>query len=318
MDTGVGSCVGPIFPDMSYEYIPIPDLITSEQSTYNNYLGKKGIPLSNFIPNKLSDQKIHFDPDFRDDINVYGDSTTHQKYLRKLQKKDIVLFYAGLTPWENERKQGKSKGIDLYLIGFLEVEKVIKVNIININKIRNNAHNKRFEYIKYLHEDIWQEYGVSYSKIIYNINNKNYFDINLIKNSILKYKKGKKINYSNIKNFDRDFEKILIKETWKKYIKNSNQEEVIETYMYLLDKFSKFTLVYGTNNSRLFNRAVKISKRSKNKSGSTENIVSKKWSKMLGIPMGLSIQRKNPRWIPNKKYNLNGKIDKILQIIQNT
>lgn len=312
IDTGVGGCVGPIFSDHSFEYIPIPDLITTEQCTYKSSIGRKGLPFSYYVPRKLHDQQIHYDPDFRNKINVYGDSTSHQKYFKKLNKGDIVLFYAGLTPWLNGYRQGS---IDLYIIGYLVVDKIHNVNINNIKKIKNNAHSKRYKYIEYLSSYIEGKHGLDYKELIEIYKNIGAFNLKLIIEGIKKYKKNKNNKYSNVRNFDKNLEKILNKENWNIFINNSTKEEAVETYTYLLDKFSKFILVCGDKNSKLLQKAIKISDRSLNKSGTTENVVSKKWSTILGIPEGLSLQRKNPRWIPNKKYQLEGNIDQLKKII---
>jgi len=64
---------------------------------------------------------MHCDPDF--ELFIYGDPTAKRNYLLKLDKEDLLVFYAGLTPYQNNKqKEG------LYIIGFLTVNAVIDFN----------------------------------------------------------------------------------------------------------------------------------------------------------------------------------------------
>ncbi len=146
IDTGCGGTLGPIFEDGSFEYIPIPEGYSSkEDRTYGNTIGVKGLPLSTYVPKKLKNIGMHFDPEFVS--YTYGDPTSKRRSLLKLQKDDLLVFYAGLKPY-NE----KNGDAALYIIGYFTVEQVIDFNLLNSKEtdkyckiFKNNAHIKRDE-----------------------------------------------------------------------------------------------------------------------------------------------------------------------------
>lgn len=145
IDKGTDGQLAPIFEDGSFEYIPISegDMLSKEDRTYENVIGRSGKPLSMYLPEKIRNRKTHFDPEF--ETLTYGDPTSKRKYFLKLQKGDLLVFYAGLTPFRNSKhKEG------LYIIGYFTVEKVIDFNQLSRSEIercynvyRNNAYLKR-------------------------------------------------------------------------------------------------------------------------------------------------------------------------------
>jgi len=306
MDTGVGGCVAPVFPDGTFEYIPIPDLMTTEKCTYSTCRGIRGEYLSRYLPPRLHDKRPHYDPDFRGEIPVYGDSTSHQKQVRKLKEGDFLAFYAGLSPWKRRRITGD---IDLYFIGYLIVDKVVVTSIDNVLAQPPNAHTKRFEYVISLSNNITEKYDLSLKDLIAYYKDEGNSEVEEILNGLniperLSKKSG--VGHFNIKGFRKKLKTILDKGSWNTFVSSYNKEVVLATYMHILDTFSQFTLVKGKPESRLLSKALKLSKRGINKAGSTENLVSDNWYKILGIPKGLSLQRKNPRFVPNPTYNNNG------------
>ena len=108
IDKGSDGILGPIFSDGSFEYIPIPetDLNSHETRTYDNTKGRFGKYLSFYLPKKGKNKKIHFDPEFQ--TFTYGDIKTKAKYLSKLKKDDIIVFYAGLTPFNTNNMMNHS------------------------------------------------------------------------------------------------------------------------------------------------------------------------------------------------------------------
>lgn len=145
IDKGCGGTLAPIFEDGSFEYIPIPedDPNSTEFRTYHNTLGRNGKPLSDYVPLKIRDEAMHFDPEF--DTFTYGDLAAKGKFLLKLDKEDLLVFYAGLTPYENEVYPD-----GLYLIGYFIVDEVINFNELTDVELErysdiffNNAHIKR-------------------------------------------------------------------------------------------------------------------------------------------------------------------------------
>lgn len=145
IDKGCGGALSPIFEDGSFEYIPIPesDHDTRETRTYQNTSGRKNRPLADFLPFKICNNKIHFDPEF--ETFTYGDPSSKRKSLLKLNKNDLLVFYAGFTPYENDKYPNA-----LYIIGYFVVEDVVDFNVLSkeethkyCNLYFNNAHIKR-------------------------------------------------------------------------------------------------------------------------------------------------------------------------------
>ncbi len=150
IDKGTDGALGPIFEDGSFEYIPISegDSESKENRTYKNTIGRTGKPLSTYLPKVIENRTLHFDPEF--DTFTYGDPTSKRKYLLKLEKHDLLVFYAGLTPWKNNKHMA-----GLYIIGYFTVDKVIDFNQLTKKEIErcyqsypNNAHLKRSYDIK--------------------------------------------------------------------------------------------------------------------------------------------------------------------------
>ncbi len=144
IDTGSGGTLGPIFGDGSFEYIPISEDL-EEKKNYGNTIGRKGLPLSTYVPKKLKDFGMHFDPEFK--TYTYGDPTSKRSSLLKLQKGDLLVFYAGLKPYN--KINGKAA---LYIIGYFTVNEVVDFNLLNpeekekyCRRCKNNAHIKRME-----------------------------------------------------------------------------------------------------------------------------------------------------------------------------
>jgi hypothetical protein len=145
IDKGTDGALGPLFEDGSFEFIPISegDAESKEERTYQNTLGKSGKSLSTYLPKRVENRTMHFDPEFV--TFTYGDPTVKRKYLLKLEKKDLLIFYAGFTPFKNKKHKEA-----LYLIGYFTVERVIDFNQLTKKEIGNfyrlypnNAHLKR-------------------------------------------------------------------------------------------------------------------------------------------------------------------------------
>ncbi|HHT18631.1 MAG TPA: hypothetical protein GXZ72_03630 [Methanobacterium sp.] len=148
IDKSSDGVLSPIFSDGTFEYIPLSekDDQTIENRTYYDIIGIKGKKLSIYLPKKIATRKVHMDPEF---INfTYGDEGKKATYLRKLNHNDILVFYAGLKPYEeNEYPEA------LYIIGYFTIKDIIdfknnKDEIDSINTIRtkfsHNSHPKRF------------------------------------------------------------------------------------------------------------------------------------------------------------------------------
>lgn len=144
IDKGCGGALSPIFRNGTFEYIPIPesDPETRERRTYQNTSGRTNRPLSNFLPSKICQNKMHFDPEF--ETFTYGDHSSKRKSLLKLDKNDLLVFYAGLIPYQNDMHLNA-----LYIIGYFVVENVVDFNELSeeeklkfCNLYSNNSHVK--------------------------------------------------------------------------------------------------------------------------------------------------------------------------------
>jgi len=144
IDKGCGGALAPLFADGSFEYIPIPERRdSSEARTFGNTVGVRTRPLFIYnLPKKLENAKIHFDPEF--ETFTYGDPSIKRTYLLKLEPGDLLVFYAGLRPWDYDGDDG------LYIIGYFTVRKIIDLRGLSEDEreyIRkrypNNAHVKR-------------------------------------------------------------------------------------------------------------------------------------------------------------------------------
>jgi hypothetical protein len=172
---GTGGINGPIFPDKSFEFIPIPEnpKNTSETRTYSTLKAKNsknGKFLSDFVPSDIQDYLVHFDPDFEN--FTYADPSDMKKskrggLLKWLSMGDYIFFVASLAPFKksaytnNDRKEicKYQKGkMAKYIIGYFEIKNIfqfeksrnklkpladMKIPQSMLNQIKHNAHSKR-------------------------------------------------------------------------------------------------------------------------------------------------------------------------------
>lgn len=145
IDKSSDGVLAPVFPDGSFEYIPLSETDTKsgENRTYHDLIGKKGKPLSIYLPKVVVNRKVHLDPEFT--TFTYGDVGRKAGYLLKLEPGDMLVFYAGLTPCaESQHPEA------LYIIGYFTVNEVLDFknsSITEIQKIQkqypDNSHPKR-------------------------------------------------------------------------------------------------------------------------------------------------------------------------------
>jgi len=124
-DTSSGGFRGPVFPDLTFEGIPIPN-DSAIGIKYDEIIGVHGKPLSAYIPSKASfdgSTVAHFDPD---PVHLtYGDcgESIVTKRCKKLKPGDLLLWSARLEPFVRNSYTGGDPRV--YLIGWLMVERVI-------------------------------------------------------------------------------------------------------------------------------------------------------------------------------------------------
>jgi len=141
-DTTNLGVVGPVFPDMSFEFLPINNTYGIEKRTYGDFEATNrqyGQTLADFLPSSIAKLPVHFDPDF--DQHIYGqDLSPHPRAytLRKLEKGDMLFFVASLAPYDAvvyEQKDAllknyQSRKKNKYLIGFFTVKGVSEIHAL--------------------------------------------------------------------------------------------------------------------------------------------------------------------------------------------
>jgi hypothetical protein len=144
MDLGFGG-LGPLFPDGTFEYVPIPDDprgVTERSLFFRDIPARSGGSLARFVPTKHCEGPSHHNPEF--ETFTYGDPTRNKRrQILRLGRDDMLVFYAGLRPYEH------SRGSKLYLIGYLVVLRVHKVTTLSpwpppaFEHLWGNAHFRR-------------------------------------------------------------------------------------------------------------------------------------------------------------------------------
>ena len=143
IDKGYGG-LSPVFPDMTYEYIPIyqrnrKETEKNEKRTYSMIRGSNKKFLNEYLPLRLRNKVLHLDPEFK--TFTYGDPTrTKRAALNKLEKNDLLIFYLG-------GKKQDSFEVGCFIFGYFVVDKVIDWDVTPEDKkkgiemeFKNNAH----------------------------------------------------------------------------------------------------------------------------------------------------------------------------------
>ncbi len=114
----------------------------------------------------------------------------------------------------------------------------------------------------------------------------------------------------------QSFIEVLKEEAMNDEIESKlSPEAFVSNCAYLLWCFTQFVVVIGSKESRLLDRAFKISKRSTDKNGNFLNRIKDDIAPLLGIKKDTAIQRKNLRFIPNSS-TLKGDPEKLLNMLR--
>jgi hypothetical protein len=118
IDRGTGGAPAPILADGSFEYVPVPEAGPTRCClTFADLPARRGGSLAAFVPRRIAGRHPHIDPDF--DAVTYGDAAPHKRrQLLRLAPGDLLVFYAGLTPWPAEDIPRP------FVIGWLAVKQV--------------------------------------------------------------------------------------------------------------------------------------------------------------------------------------------------
>jgi len=145
-----GNLRSPVYRDGKFEFVPIPEPIKSKRGCPNCLFLPRYRDLFKeklqYVPPKCYDLRVHNDPEF--ETFTYGDYPTiipRASNLRRIEKDDYLFFLARMVKWENGKFSNKA---GFYVIGFFEIEKVIKEitsepSATLLKEIRENAHMKR-------------------------------------------------------------------------------------------------------------------------------------------------------------------------------
>ncbi|MCK4736118.1 MAG: hypothetical protein KAT65_26925 [Methanophagales archaeon] len=151
-----GGCKSPIFPNGTFEFIPIPEDKRDCRYTSNTYSTIKcynnpelTLTLSHYIDEeKYHNYAVHNDPEFK--TYTYGDiMTPRASNLSEIEPNDVLLFLARLYKF----KEGVfTDNGDLYFIGCFTIEENkifdnwrIDIHSKELVKWRENAHFIKFE-----------------------------------------------------------------------------------------------------------------------------------------------------------------------------
>jgi hypothetical protein len=88
------------------------------------------------LPERLLGQPTHLDPDF--DHLTYGDQGQRGRSISKLQRGDVLAFFAGLRPVENPEAS-----LVYALIGLYVIEEIVAARSIPSSRWLENAHTRR-------------------------------------------------------------------------------------------------------------------------------------------------------------------------------
>jgi hypothetical protein len=128
---------GPLLPDGSFEYVPLPDCsAANEHRTYGNTIGRFGRPLADYFPerrSRIENFAIHFDPEF--ETYTYGTPTGLQQSLARLQAGDMLVFYGGLRAVDEEGRPIPQTPHGLYLLGYFEVVCAVRARAYARNEL---------------------------------------------------------------------------------------------------------------------------------------------------------------------------------------
>jgi hypothetical protein len=140
---------GPVYPDGTFEYIPIPESEPTQVQvpTYDD------LDLGITIPDEVGDVSVHLDPEFSEysccERYTYGDEHgVKAGPLSTLETGDYLLFYATLAQ-VGEPASWQPPEWGAYIIGGFRVQNVVtgeeyeELSESDQAPFRNNAHVKR-------------------------------------------------------------------------------------------------------------------------------------------------------------------------------
>ena len=128
MDRGTGGVLGPIFPDGTFEYVPIPETAFGPDAlTYAALPGRHVPSLASVLPARLAERHPHIDPDFS--ALTYGDAAPRKRQqLLHLEPGDLLVLYAGFSPRPAEDRPR------LFAFGYFKVNGVYHLSSQDLDR----------------------------------------------------------------------------------------------------------------------------------------------------------------------------------------
>ena len=162
----------PLFEDMTFEFIPIPE---DRQLTQVNGLAYSDLRsyydpvkrLDVFLPSDFVGITAHNDPEF--DTFTYGDNcdlNPRAMSLRQVSRGDYLFFIARLENWSNDMRRGI---FGFYFIGYIHVDQILSSVIgcpdsETLGRFSANAHVRRAMDDDCLWDGFWVFSGSSWSR----------------------------------------------------------------------------------------------------------------------------------------------------------
>lgn len=117
---------GPIYPDGSFTYVPIPERAPTAEAvpTYGDLAAELDLPFA--VPADQRDRTVHLDPSFRGypfcDADTYGDEHgVKAGPIGELAAGDYLLFYATLSAVGEPARDWVVPGWGAYLVGAIRL-----------------------------------------------------------------------------------------------------------------------------------------------------------------------------------------------------
>lgn len=153
-NTSLPGVRGPIYPDGSFTYLPIPEREPTAATvpTYGDLTAELALPFD--LPSDLHDRRVHLDPAFaeypRCEAYTYGDEHgVKAGPISTLTEGDHLLFYATLTTHGEPVRAWIPDDWGAYLIGAFRVAEVLTgeqfraLDPTDRERFAGNAHVKR-------------------------------------------------------------------------------------------------------------------------------------------------------------------------------
>ncbi len=142
---------GPVFPDGSFEILPIPedrDLPVSHGVRYRDLHSfyDPEQDLLKYIPKRLWERTAHADPEW--ETFTYGDNcatSPRAGALKRVVPGDRLLFLVRLRHWD---EYGPTNLYGFYLVGFVHVDRILlevraRPNDFEMDRFGRNSHVRR-------------------------------------------------------------------------------------------------------------------------------------------------------------------------------